>query len=171
MPQRALTPQKPSVYAPLRALISTFCLFPLHRGGGFGGNVIADTVNALDLVDNAHRHPVQHIIGNAGPVSGHEVVGGHGPEGQSVVIGAAVAHDAHRAGVGQDGKVLVDTVVQTGPGDLIPEDKVGLTEGVGLLLGDVADDADGQAGTGEGLAGNQVFRQAQLCLLYTSRCV
>ena len=74
------------------------------------------------------------------------------PERQGVIVGAAVAHDAHGAGIGEDGKVLVDVLVLAGGGDLLPVDGVGIPEGVQLLLGQIADDPDGQAGTGEGLA-------------------
>ena len=31
----------------------TFFLFPLHRGGGLGGDVVEDAVDALDLVHDA----------------------------------------------------------------------------------------------------------------------
>jgi len=62
------------------------------------------------------------------------------------------------------GHRLLELVAQAraGGGNLLPVDGVGIPEGVQLLLGQIADDPDGQAGTGEGLAHDQVFRQAQL---------
>ena len=139
----------------------TFSL-PFYCGRGFARDVVADPVDALDLVDDAHADAVQHVVGDSRPVSGHEVAGGDGAESQGVVVGAAVAHDAHGAGVGEDSKILVQVLVLAGLGDLVPEDEVGISEQVGLLLGDLPDDADGQAGAGEGLAGHQVLGQAQL---------
>ena len=137
-------------------------LFPLDGGGGFAGDVVADPVDALDLVDDAHADAVQHVVGDSRPVGGHKVAGGDGAEGQGVVIGASVAHDAHGTGVGEDSKILVQVFVLAGLGDLVPEDEVGIPEQIGLLFGDLADDTDGQAGAGEGLAGDQILGQAQL---------
>ena len=137
-------------------------LFPLDGGGGFAGDVVADPVDALDLVDDAHADAVQHVVGDSRPVGGHKVAGGDGAEGQGVVIGASVAHDAHGTGVGEDSKILVQVFVLAGLGDLVPEDEVGIPEQIGLLFGDLADDTDGQAGAGEGLAGYQVLGQTQL---------
>ena len=69
--------QKASVFKGLRALISTFCLFPLHRCGGLAGDVVDNSVDALDLVDDAAADLVEQLVGDAGPVSGHEVLGRH----------------------------------------------------------------------------------------------
>ena len=60
---------------------------PLYCGGGLGRDVVADAVDALDLVDDAGGNAVQHVVGDAGPVGGHEVRRGDGPEGQGVVVG------------------------------------------------------------------------------------
>ncbi len=114
------------------------------------------------FVDDPHADTVQHVVGDSGPVRSHEVCGGNGAQGQGVVVGPAVAHDAHGAHVGQHGEVLVHGAFQTGLGDLVAEDKIGQAQGVQLLLGDLADHTDGKAGTGEGLTHDQVLRQAQL---------
>ena len=45
--------QKVSIFKGLRALISTFCLFPLNRRRGFIGNIIDNPVNAFDFVGDA----------------------------------------------------------------------------------------------------------------------
>lgn len=73
--------QKSSIYAGLQALISTFCLFPLNRCRWFGSDVVEDPVDVGDLVDDADGNPVQNIVGNSGPVGGHEIGGGDGTEG------------------------------------------------------------------------------------------
>ena len=119
------------------------------------------------LVDDAHADTVQHVVGDTGPVGGHEVRGGNGAQGQSIVIGAAVAHDAHGAHVGQHREVLVHGALQVGLGDLVPEDEVGQAQGVQLVLGDLAQDADGKTGAGEGLAHDQILRQTQLAAQLT----
>ena len=118
---------------------------PLDRGGRLGRDVVANTVNPRDLVDDTGGNTVQHVVGDAGPVGGHEIAGSHRAEGQGIVVGAPVAHNAHRAGIGQNGKVLVDVLILARGGDLLPVDGVGLPEGVGLLLGDVPNDPDGQS--------------------------
>ena len=76
--------------------------FPLHRCGGFAGHVIHHSVNVLDLVGDPVGDLCQKIVGDAGPVGGHEVVGGDGADGQEVVVGAVVAHDAYGADTGQN---------------------------------------------------------------------
>ena len=114
---------------------------PLDGCGGLTRDVIADAVDALHLVDDTHRNLIQHLVGDTGPVGGHKVAGGHSTESQGIVVGTAVTHNAHGAGVGKDRKILVEILVLAGLGNLIPEDEVGLTQNVRLLLGDVADDA------------------------------
>ena len=126
-------------------------LFKLDGGRGFTCDVVDDAVDALDLIDDAGRDSVQYVVGDSGPVGGHEVAGGDGTEGQGIVIGPAVAHDTHRPGVGEDGKILVDGGTQAGSGDLLPVNGIGVPQAVQLVLGQVSDDPDGQAGTGEGL--------------------
>ena len=138
------------------------CLFPFNGRGRFGCDVVDDAVDVGHLVDNADTDPVQHVVGDAGPVSSHKVRGSNSTQSQGVVVGAAVAHDANAAGIGQDGEVLVHVLVLASLGNLVPEDEVSLPQQVGLGLGDVADDTDGQTGAGEGLAADQVLGQAQL---------
>ncbi len=136
--------------------------FPLDGGRGLGGNIVDDAIDTRHLIDDADGNTIQHIVGNAGPVSSHEVGGGDAAERQRIVIRPAIAHNAHGAHIGQHRKVLIHGALQMRLGDLIPEDEVRQTQGVQLLLGDLADDADGKAGTGEGLAHDQILRQAQL---------
>ena len=44
----------------------------------------------------------------------------------------------------------------------LPVDGVGVPQGIQLLLGEIADDPDGQPRPGEGLPADQVLRQTQL---------
>lgn len=137
-------------------------LLPLYCGGGLTRDVIHDSVDALDLIDNSGRHPVQHLVWDAGPIRRHKITGGDAAQRQGVIIGPAVAHDAHGAGVGEHRKILADILVLSRPGNLGTEDEVGLPQGIGLLLGHLADDPDGQSRAREGLAHDQILRQSQL---------
>ena len=89
-------------------------LFPLHRCGGLAGDVVDNSVDALDLVDDAAADLVEQLVGDAGPVGGHEVLGRHSAQRKHAVVAAAIAHDADGARVGQDGEVLVHLLVFAG---------------------------------------------------------
>ena len=52
-----------------------FELFPLHRCRGLGSNIVGNAVDVGHLIDDTHRYTVQHLIGDAGPLGGHEVGG------------------------------------------------------------------------------------------------
>ena len=136
--------------------------FPLHRCGGLAGDVVDNSVDALDLVDDAAADLVEQLVGDARPVGGHEVLGRYGTQGEHAVVAAAVAHDANGARVGQDGEVLVHLLVFAGLFQLFAVDRVGKAQRVGLLLGDLAHDADGKTRAGERLAGDEILGQAQL---------
>ncbi|GGQ30916.1 hypothetical protein GCM10010215_63780 [Streptomyces virginiae] len=80
-----------------------------------------------------------------------------------MAVGAAVALDADAADVReQDDRALPDLAVQAGGGELVAGDGVGLAQQVQALLGDLADDADAEAGAGEGLALDDLVGQAEL---------
>ena len=100
-------------------------LFPFNGCRGFGGNVVDDAVNVFHFVDDSDAYFVQHLIGDAGPIGGHEVGGGDGAQCQGVVVGSEVAHNADASVVGKDGEVLVDVVIHAGFGDFVAEDVVG----------------------------------------------
>ena len=126
-------------------------LFPLNTSRGLGGYIIQHAVAAVDLADDAGGDAAEEIVGQLGHVGGHEVVGGDGADGNGVGVGALVAHDAHAAGVGQYGEILGDLAVPARLGDLLAEDQVAFPDDANLFGGQLADDADGQAGAGEGL--------------------
>ena len=86
-------------------------------------------------------------------LGGHAIDAGDGAQGAGVVVGAAVAHDAHGADREQHGEGLPDRVVQARGPDLLQEDRVGAAEDGQAFLGDGAGDADGEAGAGEGGGG------------------
>ena len=124
--------------------------FPFYCGGRFGRDIVNNAVDVRHLVDDADADSVQHLVWDAGPIRRHKITGGDAAQRQGVIICPAIALDAHRTHVGQHRKVLVHAALQPGFVDLIPEDEVGLTQNVRLLLGDVADDADGKTGPGKG---------------------
>ena len=151
-----------SVFKAFQPIIFTFFSFPLHSGRGLGGDVVADAVDVLHLAYDAVGHLVQQLIGQAGPCGGHEILGLHGTQGQRIVVGTLVAHDAHAAQVGQHGKELAGGAVKARQLHLLAEDGVGIPQDGQLLLGDIADHTDGQAGAREGLTPHQLVGQAQL---------
>ena len=138
--------------------VTTF-LLPLHRGGGFGGDIISDAVDALDLVGDAAGHARKQPVRQGRVFAGHEVVGDHGAQGEHVIVSALVAHHAHGARVGEHGKILVGAFAQ--PVDLLAEDGVGVAQNVQLFFGQLAHDAHGEAGPGERLALDQKPRQTE----------
>lgn len=80
-----------------------------------------------------------------------------------MAVRAAVALDADAADVReQDDRALPDLAVQAGRGQLVAGDGVGLAEQVQTVLGDLADDADAEAGAREGLALDDLVGQAEL---------
>ncbi len=78
-----------------------------------------------------------------------------------MAVGAKVAHDAHAAGIGKHRKALPELPVQAGGPYLVHDYPVAGAEHLQLLPRDLADDTDGQAGAGEGLAVNHLLRKSQ----------
>ena len=87
-------------------IINDFKSFKLNRCWGFGGVVEHDAVDVLDLVDDAVGGGGDGLGGQDGDLGRHKVGGGHGAQGDGVVIGALVTHNADTAHVGQRGKGL-----------------------------------------------------------------
>lgn len=81
-------------------------LLKFNRRWGFGGAVVEDAVYAFDFVDDAVGDGLKEGPREGGAFGGHEVGGKDGPEGDGVVVSAAIAHDADRAQVGEGGEVL-----------------------------------------------------------------
>ena len=90
--------QKPSVYAPLQALISTFCLFPLNGCWWLAGDVVHDPVDVGHLVDDAHADTVQDLVGDAGPVGGHDEDGGQVSAWAKDAVAWTIANEVFQPG-------------------------------------------------------------------------
>ena len=135
-------------------------LFPLYRCRGLAGDVVDDSVDALDLVGDAAGGLGEDLVWNGGVLGGHEIGGHHSAERHGVVVGAEVAHDADGAHVREHGEILVgvDMVFLK----LLAPDGVGVPEKLQLLLRDFSDAAHAQAGPGEGLAVCDVVGKPEL---------
>src|SRR4051794_8836025 len=53
---------------------------PLDGARGFGGHVVRNAVDAVDLVDDAGGHALEQVVGQAGPIRGHGVLRGDGAD-------------------------------------------------------------------------------------------
>src|SRR4051794_15262365 len=65
---------------------------PFYGSRRLARNVQRDAVDAGDLVDDAVGDALEQIVRKAGPVRGHGVVGGDGPQNDWIGIGPGVAH-------------------------------------------------------------------------------
>src|SRR5204862_6563689 len=135
---------------------------PLDGGWGLRADVVQDAVDALDLVDDARADGAQHVVMDPGPVGRHAVEALHDPDGDDLLEGPLVAHDADALDREQHGEVLPDFVRELGLLDLLGHDLVRFAEDLEALRGDQAGAAHREAGAGEGLALDQLLRQAEL---------
>src|SRR5258705_2336705 len=94
-------------------------LLPLDGGRRLRGDVVHDAVHAPHLVDDAAREPGEEIAGQSRPVGRHAVGRGDGADGDHVLVGALVAHDADRLDRQEDGERLPEVAVEAGPTDLL----------------------------------------------------
>ncbi len=76
--------------------MSKSLLLPFDGGRWLARNIIHHAVYSVYFVDNAVRDPRQQVMGQARPVSGHEILGRYGPDRRGFLIGPLVTHDAHR---------------------------------------------------------------------------
>ena len=95
-------------------------------------------------------------------IGGHAVDRGDGAQRADEFVGAAVAHDADGLHRQQHGEGLPDGVVEAGLADLVEIDRVGLAQDFELFAGDAAGAADGEARSREGMAADEMLRQAEL---------
>ena len=105
---------------------------------------------------------MEDVPREAGAFGGHEVAGFHGAQDDSVVVGAAVSHDADGAHVGEGSEVLAKIFGDACLIDLFPVDGVGFLDEFYLFRRDLTDDTDAQPRPGERLALNKAFGNAEL---------
>ena len=67
--------------------------FPFNGSGRLGTNIIDNSVDAFDFVDNTIGNSAKHVIGEMSPVCCHPVGAGDGTEGDDIFLGTCVSHD------------------------------------------------------------------------------
>jgi hypothetical protein len=121
-----------------------------------------DAVHGRDLVDDPRRDELDQVVRQARPVGGHRVLAGDGADRDRIAVGARVALHADRADRGQHAERLPQLAVEARLAHLLLQDRVGLAQRGEPLLGDVADDADREAGPRERLAPDHPLRHTEL---------
>ena len=134
-----------------RAGQSPIGLLPFDGRRRLGGAIEDDAVDLAAFVGDARGDRGEHIVGDTGPVGGHGVFRADRAQDDRRAVGALVALDADRVNVSQKhDRALPDVAVETGLGEFLAGDGVGLAQQVEALLGDLADDADAETRTGNG---------------------
>ncbi len=100
-------------------------------------------------------------MGKAHPVGRHAVGARDGPQGDHVLIGPSVAHDAHRLDGKQHRQLLPDVIEKSCVPDLLAEDRIGLSDDGELVLRDGAQDAHRQSRPREGVPPDEGLGEAQ----------
>src|SRR6266478_7209630 len=136
-------------------------LLPLDGGRRLRRDVVHDPVHTLHLVDDAAREPGEEIAGQPRPVGRHAVARGDGADGDHVLIGALVAHDADRLDRQEDGERLPEVAVEVGRADLLLDDGIRRAQDPEPLGIDRTDDAHREPGPRERLAGDDLLGDAQ----------
>src|SRR5437867_207741 len=85
---------------------------PFDGGGGFGGDVVDDPIDAPHLVHDPGRDAGQKRVGESGPVGGHEVFRSHRPQGANILVGPAVPHDPDAANGQENREGLSHAIVK-----------------------------------------------------------
>ena len=112
-------------------------LLPFDGRRRLGGAIEDDAVDLAAFVGDARGDRGEHIVGDTGPVGGHGVFRADRAQDDRRAVGALVALDADRVNVSQKhDRALPDVAVETGLGEFLAGDGVGLAQQVEALLGD-----------------------------------
>ena len=124
------------------------------------------------MVDDVGRHLCHKLVGQVRPVGRHGVGAGHGAQCHGTLVSALVAHHAHALYGQKHHARLPNLVVKAllaafrvgGFPFAQPADKdvVGILQHAHLLGRDVAENTHCQAGTGEGVARNEMLGHSEL---------
>jgi hypothetical protein len=109
-------------------------LFPLDGRRRLGRDVVNDTVDVLDFVDDPVGDFLQYIERNSCPVGGHSIDGGYGPDAHSMGLSTSVTHDTDALHVRQRREILPDFAVKARFGNLVAQDRVGFAHDRKLLF-------------------------------------
>src|SRR6185312_9853197 len=137
-------------------------LFPFNGGWRLGTDVVDHPVYPGNLVHDAVGDGGQHLIGQRGPIGRHAVFRLHRANGAGESIGAQIAHYAHRPHRQEHGEGLPQPSVQPGALDLLHRNRIGLLHESNFLGGDLAQNPDRQAWTGERLALEQLRAEIKI---------
>src|SRR6267143_2721766 len=137
-------------------------LLPLDGRGRLRGDVVHDAVDAPHFIGDPAGDLRHQVVRESRPVRGHPVEALHRAQHAGRFVGALVAHHAHAAHRQEHRERLPEPLPQPGVGDLLLYDGVGLAHDLQAVLGDLAEDPDGEAGPGERLARDDRLGQAQL---------
>src|SRR5829696_1704908 len=86
---------------------------PLYGPWGLARDVQRHAVDAGDLVDNAIAYAFEEVVWQAGPVCGHRVVRGDGPDHDGVRVGPRIAHNADGVDRRQHGEALPQLAIES----------------------------------------------------------
>ena len=131
--------------------------------GGFEVTSTTTRLISSTLVGDSVRDLCDHVVGQPGPVGGHGILGRDGAEHDRVTIRATITLDTDGTNTGkQNDGALPDLKIESGRGEFFADNEVGLAQNVETFAGDLADDADAEAGAREGLTTDDVFGDAKL---------
>src|SRR3712207_725379 len=144
-------------------------LFPLYGRRRFGGDVVANAVHTLHLINNVIAYLGHEVIRQMSPVGRHGVLTRHRAQCHGVLISTLVAHNSHATdGRKEHGAGLPHVVVKTCPvghGVVVHVfyvNIIGFLQYAHLLTGDVAKYPDCQSGAGEGMTLDQTLGHFKL---------
>lgn len=123
--------------------------------------IINDPADALDLVDDPRRHLPQKLAVEIKPIRRHEIRSLNCSQRNNLVIHPLVSHHTNSPARQESGIRLANLSVQARSLNLADEDVVGLPCNFNLLGVNLAENADGDAGPGEGVAPNEVLGDAK----------
>src|ERR1700738_4549196 len=135
---------------------------PLDCARRFRGHVVDDTIDALDLVDDAGCHVSDEFHLERVEIGRHTVCRGYRAQCHDMVVSAKVSHHAHAAHRQQHRKRLPDVVIEPRAPDLFDEDLVGKPQDVELLARDLARATDRKTRAREGMPADESLGEAEL---------
>lgn len=135
-------------------------LFPFDGRGGFGGAVVYDTVDAVDLADAIACH-ADDGVGDFRPVRRDCVVGVDCAEGYHMSVQSFAVLDAGGEGVVDDCEVLPNLVAESRIFDFFTEDCVRFSQYFEFFASDFAYATHAETRAGEGLTVNDEIGETE----------
>ena len=136
--------------------------FPLDGGAGFGREVVENTVDSLDLCQDALSDLVEEGPGDLFHRGGHGILSVDCTDDDGPIPETLSVLNSGGAIVGDDGEVLPYFALESRFGELLAEDRIGFADSLETVSCDCACTADTESGSGEGLAVHHVIGQTKL---------